>query len=124
MLTRWVESGSPGCRWAISSTCSGRVVRAAGHTHLADMGLRTSGDGEEDSDLLGLGVLQFLFAERGAVVSVLLEQLLDILDRTIQFVLGEGLSQLQLGGVDDLADARPVRVATDLDFAHKVVGRW
>ncbi len=86
------------------------------------MGLRTSGDGEEDSDLLGRGVLHFLLAERGTVVPVLLEQLLHIFDRPIQFVLGERLSQLQLRGVDDLADARPVRVATDLDFAHKVVG--
>ncbi len=90
---------------------------------LANMGRLSSGNVEEDVDLLGSGIRGAFSSGSRAIIAVLLQQQADILQGVIEFVQSIKFTELELGRVHDLVEAGVAGTAFHVDGANKEVER-
>src|SRR5580693_4498713 len=57
---------------------------------------------KEDADLLGSGIGSAFGSDAGAVIAVLLHELPDVLQSTVEFIGRIEFAELELGGIQDL----------------------
>src|SRR5277367_1355569 len=98
-----------------------RISRSAGDGHVADPSLGSWIHLKEDVDLLPRGILLLFFADRGAVVAVLLHEQLNVGQCALDLVGRKQVSQLKLGSVYHLSGGGPVRHAFHFYIANKVI---
>lgn len=95
----------------------------AGEFDLADVGGLSRGDVEKDIDLLGSGVGSAFGRDARAVVAVLLHELANVLQGTIEFVKRMQLAELKLGRIHDLVGVGVVWGALHVDGSDKEIER-
>ncbi len=85
------------------------------------MRLRPWIDLKKDIDLLPRRIFLLLFIDRGAIVAILLHELLDIRQSAINLVGAEQLSQLEFRGIDDLPGSGPVGNTLNVNPPNEVI---
>lgn len=91
--------------------------------YLADVGGLLRADVEENIDLLRGRMGSAFSGDAGTVVAILLQELTNILQGTVQFVDRVQFAELELRGIHDLVIAGMPRSAFDVDDTDKEVER-
>src|SRR5579863_558949 len=100
-----------------------RKQRMAGALHLAHVSRFCGRNVKQNIHLLGRGVGSAFCDDPGTIISVLLHELANVLQGKVELFEGMKLSQLKLGGVNDLVAVRAARSAFDVNGADKKVER-
>lgn len=89
----------------------------------ADVSGLTRSNVKQNAHLLGGGIGSAFRRHSRTVVAVLLHELADVLQSTVELVAGMEFAELEFGGVDDLVIAGMAGSAFNVDGTHKEVGR-
>ena len=98
-----------------------RIPCRASRAHVADFCVRSGRNSYQDVHLLGCGLRLLFVNDAGLVIAVLLHQLFDFRQCTVEFFPREELAQLKFRCVDHLIGCRGIRRSVDENLTHEEI---